>query len=256
MALVPTWKLKRHPLKMQAHFSDCLVITYALPAASLTPLLPPGLELDTFGDYGFVAVALVKVHSMKPTGLPLWPGTACTLAGYRVFTRFCTPTGKRLRGLRILRSETNNFLISLGGNLMTHYNYHRASCAYKRSGGELEILSRASDGLELRVIADTARPATCLPAGSAFPDFTQARRFAGPLPFTFDYEPQTHSIVSIFGRRPQWNPVPVNVDVTRCDFLDRFDTTPVLSNAFYVSNIDYAWERGVVYPLDQMQAPR
>lgn len=241
---------------MQAHFSDCLVLTYALPAASLTPLLPPGLELDTFSDYGFVAVALVKVHNMKPSRLPLLPGFTCTLAGYRVFTRFCTPAGKRLRGLRILRSETDNPFICVGGNLMTHYNYHRASCTYKRSGGELEILSRASDGVELRVTADTAQPATCLPTGSVFANFTQARRFAGPLPFTFDYETQTNSIVSILGRRPHWNPVPVNTCVTRCDFLDRFDTTPVLSNAFYVSNIDYAWERGVVYPLNQIQVPR
>ena len=248
MALIPTWKLKRHPLPMQAHFTDCLVLAFSLPSASLTPLLSPGLELDSYRNHGFLAIALVRVRGMKPRGAPL-PGLSCTLAGYRIFTRFTTAEGKRLRGLRILRSETNNPLIRLGGNLMTHYNYHTAQCTYERTGDDLSIRSAASDGLQLDIRARLSSPAASLPPGSIFDDFAQARRFAGPLPFTFDYEPQTHSIVSIFGQRTEWNPTPVDVTVNRCDFLDKFSPTPVLCNAFHVKGIPYRWERGVVHPL-------
>ena len=34
----------------------------------LRPLLPPGLELDTVGGYGFVAVALVQTEALRPAG--------------------------------------------------------------------------------------------------------------------------------------------------------------------------------------------
>ena len=52
-----------------------------------------------------------------------------------------------------------------------------------------------------------------LPEGSPFPDLKEARKFAGPLPFTFDYEEETHSIVRIQGVRQRWNPEPVAVEV-------------------------------------------
>ena len=39
----------RHPIPIAAHLKSCLTLTYALPAAVLEPLLPPGLELDTVG---------------------------------------------------------------------------------------------------------------------------------------------------------------------------------------------------------------
>ena len=60
-----------------------------------------------------------------------------------------------------------------------------------------------------------------LPVGSPFPDVRTARRFAGPLPFTFDYEPETHSIVRIQGVRKQWDPIPVHVNVLQNSFLQR-----------------------------------
>ena len=87
-----------------------------------------------------------------------------------------------------------------------------------------------------------------LPAGSPFPNLQDARKFAGPLPFTFDYEKETHSIVRIQGVRRQWNPEPVAVDVRECTFLARppFDRErPVLASAFHLQDVPYRWERGI-----------
>ncbi len=40
------------------------------------PLLPPGLELDTEGDLGFVAIAIVRTCGMRPRSWPpLSPAT-------------------------------------------------------------------------------------------------------------------------------------------------------------------------------------
>ena len=91
-----------------------------------------------------------------------------------------------------------------------------------------------------------------LPATSPFADLDEARHFAGPLPFTFDYEPETHSIIRILGLRKGWDPMPVDVDVRRATFLDRApfrDAGPRLANAFYVRDLDYRWEPGVREPL-------
>jgi len=250
--MIPYWKLKRHPIPMMADFRHCLVVTYGFSASVLTPLLPPGLQLDTLRDVGFVAIALVQVEGMRPVGLPSQLGINCMLIGYRIFTRFQTPTGANWRGLRILRSEANNRLIQWGGNSLTHYNYHFCRAQLEEEAGTLHVKTQSADGLILDVSAKINEAATALPEASVFENFVEARRFAGPLPFTFDYEPQTHSIISIRGERPEWNPMPVEVDVHRCDFLNQApfrDCGGVLCNAFYVKDIPYRWQRGVPFAL-------
>ena len=93
---------------------------------------------------------------------------------------------------------------------------------------------------------------TRLPAGSPFATARDARRFAGPLPFTFDYESESHAIVVIKATRTTWRPAPVAVDVQRLAFFDQpafRGCTPILAAAFHVKDIDYRWERGVRHPL-------
>src|SRR5262245_22644797 len=53
-------RLRRHPIPIEAGLEDCVTLTFALPPSVLRPLLPPGLELETFGGLGYVAVALVR----------------------------------------------------------------------------------------------------------------------------------------------------------------------------------------------------
>ena len=63
-------RFKRHPISIVAHFRHSLVLTYALPRECLEPLLPPGLILDTHGDLGFVAIAMVQTESLRPSFCP------------------------------------------------------------------------------------------------------------------------------------------------------------------------------------------
>ena len=244
-------RLSRHPFPVDAHFRDCVTLTYALPAEVLRPLLPPGLELETVDGCGFVAVALVQTEALRPSVLPAAAGQHFFLAGYRVFTRFRTSNGRSLRGLRILRSDTDRALMVAAGNLLTHYNYHRCSAVVGRSPGAIDVDIHTADGAgDLHV---TARPGDeRLPEGSPFASVSEARRFAGPLPFTFDYEAETHAIVAIEAARTNWYPSPIAVDVTRAAFFDQppfRGCRPVLAAAFHVSNVDYHWHRGVRHAL-------
>jgi hypothetical protein len=105
---------------------------------------------------------------------------------------------------------------------------------------------------DLDVVADlSSRPAP-LPAGSPFANLEDARRFAGPLPYTFDYEQETNSIVMIKATRSRWEPQPIDVLVRKATFLEHppFNAVaPVLANAFHVENVPYRWARGMVEPL-------
>jgi hypothetical protein len=118
--------------------------------------------------------------------------------------------------------------------------------------GRLEVRIQTSGEADLHVIADLAGKPAPLPADSPFPNLKEARKFAGPLPFTFDYEKETHSIVRIQGVRRQWNPEPVAVEVRQCTFLDRppFDRKDkVLASAFHLQNVPYRWKRGICEPV-------
>jgi len=247
-------RLKRHPIPVKAFFRRSVVLTYALPAPILEPMLPPGLVLDTHQGFGFVAIAMVWTESLRPVFCPALLGQDFFLSGYRIFARYRTTAGRTLRGLRILRSDTNRRLMMFFGNRLTHYNYRLAEVQVREEGSRLEIqIKTPNQEADLDVIADTGTAPVRPPPGSPFADFRAARLFAGPLPFTFDYEDQTHSLVLIEGVRSDWKPRPIVVQVLRNTFFDccAFGAVrPVLANAFYLENIPYRWKRGVVEHLD------
>lgn len=245
--------LKRHPFAVKAHFGHCLVLTYAFPEEVLLPLIPPGLVLDRYEGYGFLAIALVETKDLRPSFAPSWMGQDFFLSGYRIFTRLGS-AATSLRGLYILRSDASRRLMVYTGNLFTHYRYRicNTSCEcfddlliwqIKTSAAEADLTVRASLH---------SRPAL-LPKGSPFPDLKIARRFAGPLPYTFDYEPQTRSIISIRGIRQAWQPEPIEVELEMPTYFNQKpfnNTQPILANAFYLKNVPYQWERGRRIPLE------
>jgi hypothetical protein len=195
---------------------------------------------------------VVRAERLRPAGAPALLGTSHLLAGYRLFVRHRGADGRRRRGLHILRSSADRAGMVAGGNLLTHYRYRRAALRCEERDGLLEVAVRTPAGdADLDAVADLANAPGPLPAGSPFASVADARRFAGPLPWTFDYEPETRSVVMVHGRRSHWEPRSVAVTVRACGFLAHgplAGCTPVLANAFHVAGVDYRWERGVRVP--------
>ena len=239
--------LRRHPIPMAAYFRHSLVLTYAFPPQTLGPLLPEGLVLDTFRGQAFLAIALVQTHNMRPAFLPAALGGDFFLSGYRIFIRLASGAHSR-RGLRILRSDTDSAWMVRAGNLLTHYNYRLCRAEFDDHACRLHWTIRTPRAeADLDVTAHISGEPAPLPAGSPFRSLAEARRFAGPLPYTFDYEQPTGAIIGIRAIRQSWDPQPVAVDVHRNTFLDREpfrSAAPVLANAFHVSNVPYQWQRG------------
>jgi hypothetical protein len=244
--------LKRHPFGVEAFFRKSLVLTYALPKQALAPLLGPGLELDTYGDWAFLAIAMVDTQALRPKGMPEWLGRDFFLSGYRIFSRFSQPGKQSLRGLRILRSDTNKQSMKVLGNLFTHYGYRHAQVSLQGTKDELEIaiVTEAAEA-DVHVVADLSSAPAQLPEGSPFASMDDARMFAGPLPYTFDYEAETGSMIVVKGLRQAWNPVPVRVQVKKATFLDAPAFAGAkLANAFYVHDVPYAWKPGSRVPIN------
>lgn len=235
--------LKTHPFAVEAFFDRSLVLTFAAPAAEIQALLPAPLVPDTFQDeWGFVAVALVQTRQLRPRGWPAFLGHDFCLVGYRAFVRYVTPAGKRLRGLYILRSETDRKHMELLGNLFTHYRYATTDITLTEDASGLLAASRQSD---FHIQVAPPSPEVALPAGSPFASWAEARRFAGPLPFTFSVEAAARRVVIIEGVRQHWQPKPVAIEQAHIGFLNQLPfSSLVLANAFMVRNVPYHWKKG------------
>ena len=238
--------LRRHPFEIDAFFEYSLVLTYALPAELLQGLLPPRLEVDRHGDLGFVAIALVQTKALRPTGFPSWLGRNFFLSGYRIFCRFQSGT-KRLRGLKILRSDTDRWSMVWLGNLFTGYAYHHVRVFEERTATGLELRVQSKDGqTDLALRTHTDNPS--LPETTPFEDWREARKWCGPLPFTFSPRADGRMVV-VQGVRGEWQPKPVGVHIQRVSFFEQEafrGVTPRLANAFLVERVPYHWKAGVL----------
>lgn len=237
--------LKNHPFPVEAFFECSVVLTFAIPKEELEPLIPECLELDLFEEkWAFIALATVQTKALRPKGFPKILGNDFFLISYRVFVRYRNVAGKRLRGLYILKSETDKKKMEFLGNIFTHYNYTTTDISLNMEGNTTEIKSLAS---RFSVKIEAGNEAVPLPLDSPFRDWKTARRFAGPLPFTFTYNKGAKEVLIIEGLREKWIPEPVNVIEYQVSFLDDLGLKEVvLANAFMIKEIPYHWKKGKV----------
>ncbi len=235
--------LKNHPFAVEAYFESSLVLTFAIAKEQLQHIIPECLQLDVFQDkWAFVAVAMVETKSLRPKGFPKFMGNDFFLIGYRVFVRYTNNDGKNLRGLYILKSETDKKKMEFLGNIFTHYNYTKTDITQIEKNNLKEISSLKS---QFKVTIDETKTEIDMPEFSPFADWKEARRFAGPLPFTFTYNKESKEVLIIEGVRQNWMPMPVKVLDYNFDFLNSLKLIkPVLANAFIIKNIPYYWKKG------------
>ncbi len=237
--------LKNHPFAVEAFFESSIVLTFALPKEELQTLLPACLTLDTFEDkWAFVAVAMVQTKGLRPKGFPAFLGNDFFLIGYRIFVRYTNNRGKNLRGLYILKSETDKKKMEFLGNIFTHYKYTTTNIKETKTNNTINV-SAAQSLLNINVEIGTEDIG--LPALSPFVDWKEARKFAGPLPFTFTYNEAKKEVLIIEGVRQNWTPMPLKVLDYNIPFLQELQLKePVLANAFIIKDIPYYWKKGKI----------
>jgi hypothetical protein len=234
--------LKDHPFAVEAFFESSIVLTFAFPKDQLQDLIPACLQLDLLNDkWAFIAVAMVQTKSLRPKGFPKIMGNDFFLIGYRIFVRYRNNDGKNLRGLYIIKSETDKKKMELLGNFFTHYNYSTTDISQIYKGSTRKIDSIKS---KFTLTIDNCDDAE-LPENSPFVDWKEARKFAGPLPFTFAYDQETKEVLIIEGVREQWIPKPLKVIDYNFDYINSLNLDhSILANAFIIENIPYYWKKG------------
>ncbi|GAB4251338.1 MAG: hypothetical protein Kow0027_15230 [Saprospiraceae bacterium] len=237
--------LKNHPFAVEAHFESTLVLTFAVPKDQLQNLIPECLELDTFQDkWAFIAIAMVQTTGLRPKGFPKFLGNDFFLIGYRIFVRYTNNEGKRLRGLYIIKSQTNKKKMEFFGNIFTHYNYTTTDIEQTKSENLIKIKSTQSK-FEITIVL--TEDEISLPENSPFTEWKDARKFAGPLPHTFTVNSKNKTILTILGVRQNWKPKPVKVESYYFYFLNQLKLQNiVLASAFEIKNIPYSWEKGKI----------
>jgi len=237
--------LKNHPFAVETHFESSTVLTFAIPKEELKSLIPECLELDTFQDkYAFIAVAMVQTKELRPKGFPKFIGNNFFLIGYRVFVRYTNKAGKKLRGLYILKSETNKRKMEFLGNIFTHYNYSTTDIS-EVNKNDFKVIKSIKSEFTLKI--DTTEKEINLPKKSPFENWKEARRFAGPLPFTFTYNKEKKEVLIIEGVRQNWKPKPIEIVDYNFLFINNFNfKNCVLANAFVIENIPYYWKKGKI----------
>ena len=244
---MPFKSLRRHPFPIVARFERVVALSFAFPESILRPLVPNGLEIDTHGGFGFLTVAMVWTRKLRPAGFPAFLGQDFFLVGYRVFTRLREESGRKLRGLKIVRSETDKRRMVWLGNLMTGYRYRHVKLRIRESGSETSVETSLADGNPtLALTFGSPHDGVSLPEGSPFGDWHTARLFAGPMPFTFSPENDGRFVV-VEGSRQDWVPRPVRIANWQVSLFDEAPlrgTKPILANAFAVEGVSYRWKRG------------
>ncbi|WP_336517919.1 DUF2071 domain-containing protein [Pollutibacter soli] len=235
--------LKNHPFAVEAWFDFSLVLTFAVPKKAIAHLVPEHLTADCLHDqWAFMAVALVQTKDLRPKGFPRFSGQDFFLIGYRIFVRYTNQQGRRLRGLYILKSETDKKQMEWLGNAFTHYGYTTIDIHVRDSKEKISVESKLS-GLSITV--NCADADISLPTGSPFIDWKEARKFAGPLPFTFTYNKSQSEMLIVEGVREHWTPSPVKVLDFNIPFLQQPEFKDARqANAFIVRNIPYSWKKG------------
>ena len=237
--------LKDHPFAVETHFETSTVLTFAIHKEELEQFIPECLSLDTFQDkWAFIAVAMVNTKELRPKGFPKFMGNNFFLIGYRVFVRYTNNAGKRLRGLYILKSETNKKKMEFMGNIFTQYKYSTTDIT-EIKGKDIHIIKSEKSKFHLNI--DKTKNEVKLPVNSPFSDWKEARRFAGPLPFTFTYKKEKKEVLSIEGVRKNWKPKPITITDYNFSFINTFSfKNCVLANAFVIENVPYYWRKGKI----------
>lgn len=242
-------RLKNHPFAVEAFFESSVVITYAVPKEELEGLIPESLSLDLFEDkWAFVAIALVETKNLRPKSFPAFFGNDFLLVGYRIFVRYTNSKGKRLRGLYILKSQSDKMKMVRRGNIFSHYHYQHIDLRLSREDSKLRFYDPNGE-LNVHIQRGEAEEKIDLPQHSPFPSWKEARRFAGPLPFTFSYLKDQKEMLIIEGVRQNWVPKAVKILEVESAFIHSLNLKgAVLANAFVIDKIPYWWKKGVRDP--------
>src|SRR5947209_13870135 len=137
---------------MYQRWHDLLFAHWALPPERVRPLIPPELELDTFGGEAWVGVIPFWMSGVRSRGLPPIP-TAGTFPELNVRTYVHPPQEPDKPGVYFFSLDAASLLAVLGARAGFGLPYFWAQMRAKVSETDVEYLSMRRGGPPAQLIA-------------------------------------------------------------------------------------------------------
>ncbi len=230
----------KHPVPMRTVFRNCVLVNFAVDPQVMGGLLPPRISPDLYRDEAFLSVVIAEMEKMRPAFVPRAFGITYNQVVYRAVVR-CNGE----RGVHFLRSDADNRLMCLAGNLLTffRFNYSRVRQKLEKERFYFDLESR--DHADIHATFDLSGRSRILPPTSRFRSLEDAQDFLVELYAAFASDLRYTSAVRI--ERGEWS-VAVVEDLRRVyEFMNGSSLFPAgsatIDSVFYVSRVPYYWSR-------------
>jgi uncharacterized protein YqjF (DUF2071 family) len=217
--------------------TDRLLVTFRMAEASLAPLVPAPLELDTYRGYGFLSVCAVEIEGMGLVGTPSFLRWSNREFLYRL--------GVRLRGeptFITLRSDVSSRALALLGRYFSHFRPQLGRVELTRRGETLRmtgVTPRGDGDADVQVQLD-AEPRH----GSVFDDERQAAQRLLGMRFATDVVRGRVRVQEI--EHGPWRPRLVRTDRARFCFVDslaqQLGASFELDSTLAVRDVPHVWK--------------
>ena len=234
--------MPKHPLPMRTTFRDCFVVTFALPPRALAQALPPPLTPDLYDGQAILSVVIADMDRMRPAFVPAAPGVTYQQVLYRAMVRYGDE-----RGVFFLRSDADNPLMVVMGNLLSFFRFHRARIVRTRGAGRhhFDLVTDPAHHADIHATFSVDSGSRQVPATSIFPSLDDAQRFLVELYTAFRPDSGSGEVNAVRIERGRWNVQLVDAPRARFDFMDGSDAFPAgstgLDSVIYVEDIEYYW---------------
>ncbi|HET8842874.1 MAG TPA: DUF2071 domain-containing protein [Ktedonobacteraceae bacterium] len=242
---------QKNPLTVVGDLDRCWLFTYRIPGEQARTLLPQPLELVTYKGYAFWNIVVSHIRAMRPKHFPAFVGVSYWHLAYRLYARLPLASGQAIEGLYFLRSDCDQPLMTLAGNLLTDFHFHTTTLQVHRNPEALEIQVRSPDAPAFARLCLTQAPQH--DPHSIFPSQDEAAAFLKYKPYGLSLSKAgLANVVHITRNELAWQSRLVAVETAGWAFLHKYDVHPEI--CYEVDPIRYQWDRGrLLTPLsDQL----
>jgi uncharacterized protein YqjF (DUF2071 family) len=207
---------------------------------TLARVLPPPLEPDLYNGEAFLSAVVADMDRMRPVFVPAALGVTYRQVVYRAVVRHGDE-----RGVHFLRSDADDSLMVLMGNLLSFFRFHRASILAVSGGGlrHFDLVTDPADHADIHATFDIGRAGRAISAGSTFPSLEAAQAFLVELYAAF--RPGADRMNTVRIKRGAWRVKMAEAPRARFDFMNGSTTFPAgstrLDSVIYVEDIEYYW---------------
>lgn len=238
--------IQKNPWTIVGTISRCWLFTFQSEIAVAQALIPPGLELVTHRDCAFWNVVVCRLTAMQPRILPLALGLNYWHVAYRLYVRCYPKNGEPIEGLYFLRSDCDDTLVTIVGNLFTDFNFHKAAIEMEESDEAVFLKVHSPDASAHARLSKVKEPQ--LADHSVFASLEEAAEFLKYKPngISVDHFGNAN-VVHIDRDEDEWTGKLVDVEEATWAFFDKLPVRPEI--CYEVEPIYYQWNKGKIYPL-------